>query len=295
MTGGWGGNGGLGEGGLGDRGSNRAGGELVGRESEHDRGQLQEVQVKLSAATAGSDPMLELLLLLLACVQILGDTPTPEDIQTGRVTPMFFGSAFNNFGVDLFLQAFIGMAVAPGPAIARGNPAVLQPLTPEQLQERQAAAETASTSSSSSSNGASRTSSSSRSSSSGKKGAAGAKGGSTGSSSVDGVVPPDSQHFSGLVFKLQANMDPKHRDKVGGEDHLCGHACPGALLLTSHHTTSFHMERLGCGCVVLPREKTVIAGLSAWCAAANPVPAPVLLLTVARATQQAGAGHFTLC
>jgi hypothetical protein len=29
-----------------------------------------------------------------------------------------------------------------------------------------------------------------------------------------GEVQPDSPHFSGLVFKLQANMDPKHRDKV---------------------------------------------------------------------------------
>jgi peptide chain release factor 3 len=36
----------------------------------------------------------------------------------------------------------------------------------------------------------------------------------TGSTSIEGTVAPDSQHFSGLVFKLQANMDPKHRDKV---------------------------------------------------------------------------------
>jgi len=119
------------------------------------------------------------------------------------VTPMFFGSAFNNFGVDLFLQSFIDMAVAPGPAVAKGNPAVLQPLTAEQLMERRQQAEAATTSSSSSSG----------SSSSSKKGAGG-KGGSTGSSSIEGTVQPESQHFSGLVFKLQANMDPKHRDKV---------------------------------------------------------------------------------
>jgi hypothetical protein len=146
---------------------------------------------------------------------------------------MFFGSAFNNFGVDLFLQSFIDMAVAPGPAIAKGNPAVLQPLTAEQLQQRQQAAETASTSSSSS-NG-----------SSSKKGS-GAKGGSTGSSSIDGVVPPDSQHFSGLVFKLQANMDPKHRDKVGGGCNALGaHQSviqlylSGVQLYLGHHTGHF--------------------------------------------------------
>jgi hypothetical protein len=120
------------------------------------------------------------------------------------------------------------MAVAPGPAIAKGNPAVLQPLTAEQLQQRQQAAETVSTSTS--------TSTSSGIGSSSKKGS-GAKGGSTGSSSVDGVVPPDSQHFSGLVFKLQANMDPKHRDKVGGGCdaqgiHLSGVALLGMTLAT---------------------------------------------------------------
>ena len=29
-----------------------------------------------------------------------------------------------------------------------------------------------------------------------------------------GSVAPTSTQFSGLVFKLQANMDPRHRDKV---------------------------------------------------------------------------------
>jgi peptide chain release factor 3 len=52
-------------------------------------------------------------------MQILGDAPTHDDMKSGRVTPMFFGSAFNKFGVDIFLQSFISMAVAPGPAIAR--------------------------------------------------------------------------------------------------------------------------------------------------------------------------------
>jgi peptide chain release factor 3 len=29
-----------------------------------------------------------------------------------------------------------------------------------------------------------------------------------------GEVEPEYPHFTGFVFKLQANMDPKHRDKV---------------------------------------------------------------------------------
>ena len=28
------------------------------------------------------------------------------------------------------------------------------------------------------------------------------------------VVDPDYEHFSGFVFKLQANLDPKHRDRM---------------------------------------------------------------------------------
>lgn len=48
---------------------------------------------------------------LSLCWQILGESPTPDDIKSGRVTPMFFGSAFNNFGVDLFLQVGGGFSV----------------------------------------------------------------------------------------------------------------------------------------------------------------------------------------
>jgi peptide chain release factor 3 len=98
---------------------------------------------------------------------------------------MYFGSAFNNFGVDLFLQSFIDLAVSPRPAKAKGNPAVLVPLDSDE--------------DSGSSSGSDSSSSSSK---------------ATGSTSIEGTVSPDSQHFSGLVFKLQANMDPKHRDKV---------------------------------------------------------------------------------
>ncbi len=31
---------------------------------------------------------------------------------------------------------------------------------------------------------------------------------------ADKIVPADSQEFSGFVFKIQANMDPRHRDRV---------------------------------------------------------------------------------
>jgi peptide chain release factor 3 len=63
----------------------------------------------------------------------------------GEITPVFFGSAVTNFGVQLFLDRFIEMS--PPPA---GR----------------------------------------------------------------GVVDPNDERFTGFVFKIQANMDPRHRDRI---------------------------------------------------------------------------------
>ncbi len=70
----------------------------------------------------------------------------------GEVTPVFFGSAVTNFGVQLFLDNFVKLAPPPAP---RANVAA-----------------------------------------------------------AGGVVEPRSEAFSGFVFKIQANMDPRHRDRV---------------------------------------------------------------------------------
>ena len=67
----------------------------------------------------------------------------------GEVTPVFFGSAVTNFGVQLFLDRFVAMS--PPPAARVSN---------------------------------------------------------------EGAVDPASDQFSGFVFKIQANMDPRHRDRV---------------------------------------------------------------------------------
>ncbi len=69
--------------------------------------------------------------------------------RKGEQTPVFFGSAINNFGVRELLDAFV--AYAPGPRPRRA---------------------------------ASR------------------------------LVAPEEPRFSGFVFKIQANMDPAHRDRV---------------------------------------------------------------------------------
>ena len=69
--------------------------------------------------------------------------------RAGRQTPVFFGSAINNFGVRELLDAFVDYAPPPLPRAAR---------------ER--------------------------------------------------VVDPAEGKFTGFVFKIQANMDPAHRDRV---------------------------------------------------------------------------------
>jgi peptide chain release factor 3 len=67
----------------------------------------------------------------------------------GRQTPVFFGSAVNNFGVRELLDSFVDLAPAPKPREAK---------------ERR--------------------------------------------------VSPYEETFSGVVFKIQANMDPAHRDRI---------------------------------------------------------------------------------
>ncbi|MHB1290881.1 MAG: peptide chain release factor 3 [Sulfuricella sp.] len=72
-----------------------------------------------------------------------------EAYLAGKQTPVFFGSAMNNFGVQSLLDAIVELSPAP---LAR----------PTQTR----------------------------------------------------AVEPDEPKFSGFVFKIQANMDPKHRDRI---------------------------------------------------------------------------------
>jgi peptide chain release factor 3 len=77
-----------------------------------------------------------------------------ERYLAGKQTPVFFGSAINNFGVQELLNAFVDLAPAPRPRVA-----ITQ--APETRE-----------------------------------------------------VEPTEPEFSGVVFKIQANMDPAHRDRI---------------------------------------------------------------------------------
>ena len=93
-----------------------------------------------------------------------------EAFLTGRRTPVFFGTALGNFGVEHFLDCFAAHAPAPGSRKASVN------------------------------GGESRS------------------------------VQPHEGKFSGFVFKIQANMDPKHRDRIAFLRVCSGGYRPGMRL-----------------------------------------------------------------
>lgn len=85
-------------------------------------------------------------------VELLEGAANPFELEhylNGSQTPVFFGSAINNFGVKELLDAFVEMAPPPYPRMA-----------------------------------------------------------------VTREVSPYEEKFSGFVFKIQANMDPAHRDRI---------------------------------------------------------------------------------
>ncbi|MHB9129585.1 MAG: peptide chain release factor 3 [Armatimonadota bacterium] len=82
-------------------------------------------------------------------LESMGAPFDPEAVLAGQVTPIYFGSASNNFGVHLLLDGFLQYSAPPAPR-----------------------------------------------------------------RSQDGVITPETEEFSGFVFKIQANMDPKHRDRI---------------------------------------------------------------------------------
>jgi peptide chain release factor 3 len=98
-------------------------------------------------------------------VGLLRSASPPFDLDAflaAKQTPVFFGSAINNFGVQEILQALIDWA--PPPQARDGGPRIVEP-----------------------------------------------------------AEPP----FTGFVFKIQANMDPKHRDRIAFFRVCSGRYSPG--------------------------------------------------------------------
>ena len=89
---------------------------------------------------------------LLSEIELLDIAGDPYDIKkvlSGNLTPIFFGSAMTNFGVELFLKRFLTIAPQPGMKLAKST-----------------------------------------------------------------IIDPSSAQFTGFIFKIQANMNPTHRDRL---------------------------------------------------------------------------------
>ena len=111
-------------------------------------------------------------------------------VQSGDMTPVFFGSALNNFGVQLLLDAFL--EYAPPPAAHNSN---------------------------------------------------------------QGVITPDHPQFSGFIFKIQSNMDPRHRDQIAFL-----RICSGAFTrdMKAYHSRSGKQIRLASSHRVFARERATV-------------------------------------
>ncbi|MBY0402767.1 MAG: peptide chain release factor 3, partial [Cyanobacteria bacterium] len=121
-------------------------------------------------------------------LDIAGNEFDRNEYLKGTLSPVFFGSAANNFGIGLFLNTFLPLAPQPLPRICE----------------------------------------------------------------VNGVISPEEEDFSGFVFKIQANMDPLHRDCVAfmricsgkfTRDMTVNHPRTGKTIRLSHSHKLFAQDR----------------------------------------------------
>ena len=108
-------------------------------------GDLEDEACKKILGETLHDQLLEEIELL----DVAGDAYDLDKILKGQLTPVFFGSALTNFGVEPFLKSFLEISKGPQPRV-----------------------------------------------------------------SDQGPIPPSSENFTGFIFKIQANMDKNHRDRI---------------------------------------------------------------------------------
>jgi peptide chain release factor 3 len=107
----------------------------------------------------------ELFQKLLEDAELLEELLEPLDMRrvlAAEQSPLFFGSAMTNFGVQLFLDKFCAMGTKPLGRRAQSTRDVTKKLN----------------------------------------------------SSPEELIPPEYPEFTGFIFKTQANLDPKHRDRL---------------------------------------------------------------------------------
>jgi len=121
----------------------------------------------------------------------LAGAPFDEaEVRAGETTPVFFGSAMNNFGVQLMLDSFLKMSLPPMPRETAG-----------------------------------------------------------------GEIQPDDPNFSGFIFKIQANLDPRHRDRIAFVRIVSGKF---ERDMTVHHSRTGKNVRLSNAQKLFGRERETV-------------------------------------
>jgi peptide chain release factor 3 len=119
-----------------------------------------------------------------------GDGFDRERFEAGELSPMFFGSAINNFGLEAFLETFCSLMPPPRPR-----------------------------------------------------------------ASDKGPISPTDDEFSGFVFKIQANMDKAHRDRVAFLRICSGRLNRG---MKAHHVRTGKEVRLANPTRFVARERSIV-------------------------------------
>lgn len=130
----------------------------------------------------------------IALLDEAGHAFNHASVMAGTQTPVFFGSALTNFGVEPFLREFLELAPAPTPR-----------------------------------------------------------------DTTTGTIVPDDEGFSGFVFKIQANMDARHRDRIAFVRVVSGRFEAG---MSATHTRTGKAIRLASPQTFMARERTAVA--EAW-------------------------------
>jgi len=126
----------------------------------------------------------------LEMLEHAGEIFADAAVLAGKSTPVFFGSASNNFGVQLLLDGFLKHSPAPKSRVMGGI-----------------------------------------------------------------EISPERPEFSGFIFKIQANMDPKHRDRIAFV-----RVCTGKFErdMTVHHSRSEKKVRLSSSHKLFGNERETV-------------------------------------
>jgi peptide chain release factor 3 len=132
-----------------------------------------------------------------------------------KTTPVFFGSAINNFGIQLLLDGFLKHA--PGPKGRHNGRFGVPP--------------------------------------SGGSADAAHTNGKPPEGGTPNFIAPEHPAFSGFIFKIQANMDPKHRDRIAFV-----RVCSGKFErdMTVHHSRSAKKVRLSSSHKLFGNERETV-------------------------------------